>query len=70
MAKYRKKPVVVEVIQYNSNAQFEELKSFVGESLFVDMKTTQKKDKKTLEKTNCLWLATVELKRLLSKSSI
>lgn len=44
MAKYRKKPAVIDAIQYNSDAQFKELQTFVGESLFVDMKTGSLKD--------------------------
>lgn len=37
--KYRKKPVVIEAMQYNDNSQFDELQDFVGESLLIDMKT-------------------------------
>ena len=44
MAKYRKKPVVIEAMQYHSNTQYDELKSFVGVDLFVDMKTSSVKD--------------------------
>ena len=45
MAKYRKKPVVIEAMQYHgTSSQFEELKVFVGESLFVDMKTKSRLD--------------------------
>ena len=44
MAKYRKKPIVVEVMQYEDESQFNELKSFVGDGLFVDMKTSSIKD--------------------------
>jgi len=44
MAKYRKKPVVVEAIEYTSHDQYDELKAFVGVDLFVDMKTSSIKD--------------------------
>ncbi len=45
MAKYRKKPVVIEAMQYfGKPGEFEKLKAFVGESLFVDMKTSSLKD--------------------------
>lgn len=46
MGKYRKKPIVIEAMQYkNDDSQYyEALKLFVGESLFVDMKTKSLKD--------------------------
>ncbi|ODA08447.1 hypothetical protein [Paenibacillus polymyxa] len=34
MAKYRKKPVVVEAIQWNGDANYDEVCRFVGETLF------------------------------------
>ena len=35
---------MVEAMQYNGDLQYEELKRFVGDSLFVDMKTASIKD--------------------------
>ena len=53
MPKFRKKPVVIEVLEYKSDKQFSELKTFVGDAIFVDMKTSSIKDTgikiKTLE---------------------
>jgi hypothetical protein len=37
--KYRKKPVVIEAVQYLTDNDFEKVKAFVGDKLFVDMKT-------------------------------
>ncbi|MNW66259.1 hypothetical protein D3C74_447100 [compost metagenome] len=34
MAKYRKKPVVVEAVQWNGDANYDEVCRFVGQTLF------------------------------------